>query len=117
MVIVHNRKQRRHCCQVVVWRLALQQLNYRAADAPYVRRRTGTRELDDLRGHPVRGTDNLGFLVLASSKGARRDAEICQLDGAIFCGQDICAFDIAVYDTLVVQVLKPLEYLRHIDAD
>ena len=116
MVVIDDRKQRGHGSQIMVRRLALQQLNNGAANAPDVRGRGGARELDDLGGHPVRGADDLGLLV-GPGEGARADAKVGQLDGAILGGQDVGAFDVAVDDALVVQVLQALQDLGHVDAD
>lgn len=118
MIIVDNGKQCRHRGEVVVWRSALQQLNDGAAHAPYVRSRAGTRELDDFRGHPVRGAHDLSLLVLLTTRQrARGDAKVGKLDGAVLSGENVCALDVAVDDTLVVEVVEALEDLCHVDAD
>lgn len=59
----------------------------------------------------------MGFLVLPTGEGTRRNTEICQLNGAVFGGQDVGALDIAMDDTLVVEVMQTMKNLRHVDAD
>lgn len=44
----------------------------------------------------------------------RRHSEICELDRPIFVGEDIRALDIAMDNTLVVQVHQTLQDLRDI---
>lgn len=116
MVIVDNGKQCRHCRQVTVRRLALLQLDDRATDTPDIRSRAGAGQLDNLRCHPVRGANNLSFLILASSERARGDTKVGQLDSAVLCGEDVGALDVTMDDTLVVQILEALKNLRHVDA-
>lgn len=116
VVVIDDGEQGRHGSQIVIGRPPLQQLNNRAADAPDIRGRSGPRELNYLGGHPVRRTHNLSLLV-GSSKRAGGDAKVGQLDSAIFRRQDVRALDIPVDDTLVVEILKALENLCHVDAD
>lgn len=116
VVVVDDGEQRRHRGEVVVGWLSLQKLDHGASDAPDIRGRGGTRELDDLRGHPVGRPDHLSLLIWPG-KGACRDTEVGQLDGAILGRQDVGAFDISVNDALVVQVLQALQNLGHVDPD
>ena len=116
MVVVDDGKQRRHGGEVMIRRLPLQQLDHGAPDTPDVRGGGGARELDDLRGHPVGRADDLGLLVWPG-EGACRDAKVGQLDGAILGRQDVGALDVSMDDTLIVQVLQPLQDLGHVHAD
>lgn len=116
MVIVDNGKESRHRRQIVIRGFTLEQFDDGATNAPDIRRRASSRELYNLRGHPVRCSDHLGLLV-RPSQGARRDTKICELDGAVFCCEDVGAFDVPVDHTLVVEILQALEDLGHIYAD
>lgn len=100
----------------MIRRPPLKQLNDRTPHTPDIRCGSRTRKLYDLGGHPVRSADHLRLLI-RPSEGAGRDTEVRELDGSIFGRQDIRAFYIPVYYTLVVEVLETLEDLCHIDAD
>lgn len=56
-------------------------------------------------------------IILTTSQGARGDAKIRQFDGAILGGEDVCAFDVAMDDTLVVEVIQAVEDLGHVYPD
>lgn len=101
MVIVDDGKKGGHGLKVMVRRSTREQFDNGAAQTPNIRSRGGTRELDDLWGHPVRGTDNLGFLV-GAGQGASRYAKIGKLDFSIFSRENIRSFNISMNNTLVV---------------
>lgn len=116
MIVVDDRKESRHGGQVVIWWFSLEQLNDGAAYTPDVGSRRCARQLNDFGGHPVWCTNYLRLFVW-TSEGACRDTKVCQLDRAIFCGEDICALDISVDDTLIVEILQSLKDLCHVYAD
>lgn len=116
MIVVHDSKQSRHRCQVVIWWLALQEFDDCASYAPYVGRRGRTGELNDLGRHPIRRAHHLGLLV-RPGKRTGGYAEVSKLDCTVFGRQDVGALYVPVYDTLVVQILKSLEHLCHVHAD
>jgi len=119
VVVVDDGKQRRHRSQVVVRRLALQQLDDGRTDTPYIGRGARTRQLDDFRGHPVRRADDLGLSVFAPTacESAGRDPEISELDDTVLGRQNIGPLYVSVNDTLVVQILQALENLGHVQTD
>jgi hypothetical protein len=45
------------------------------------------------------------------------NTKIGQLDTTIFVCEDVGAFDVAMYDTLIMQINKPMQNLRNIDRD
>lgn len=104
MIIVDDCEQSWHRLQVVIRRFALQELNDCAAQTPDIRRGCGAREFDNLGRHPVGRANDLRLLVWTCQRTSR-DSKVCQLDLSIFGGQDVGAFDIAMNDTLVVEVV------------
>jgi hypothetical protein len=64
---------------------------------------------------PVRTTDH-GCVINTRSSCASH-SEIRELDRAVLIGKQVCALNIAVDDTLVVQVHKALEDLGDVDGD
>jgi hypothetical protein len=112
--VVHDPEQRLHGLQLMVGRLPLDQLDDGAADAPDVRGRGGARELNDLRCHPVRCSYDAR---LVQARLLRGHAEVCQLDIALFRGEDVGALDVPVYDTLLVEVLEAAQDLGHVEGD
>jgi hypothetical protein len=116
MVIVNDGKKGRHGLEVMVWRSSREQFDNGTAQTPNIRSRGGARQLDNLWGHPVRGTDNLSFLV-GAGQSASRYTKIGKLDFSILSREDIRSFDISMDNTLVVQILEALEHLGHVYAD
>lgn len=65
---------------------------------------------------PIRAAHN----SIVSHSPRRRIAghtKICQFNGAILVRQNVGAFDIAMDDTLVVEVDEPVEDLGNVDGD
>lgn len=114
MLIVDDPEQGLHGLQLVVRRLALDQLDDGAAYAPNVGRGCGARQLNDLGGHPVRRAHD-ARLVQARLLGSH--AKVGQLDKALFCGQDVGALDVSVYYALLVEVEQAVEDLGHVEGD
>jgi len=114
VLVVDNPKQCLHRLQLVIGRLPLNQLDDGAANAPYVRRRRGARELNNLGGHPVRSAHDTR-LVQARLLGG--DAEVGELDQALLGGEDVGAFDVAVDDTLLVEVEEAVQDLGHVEGN
>jgi len=114
----------------VIWGLALQQFNYDASYAPYVRSWRRTQLFNDLRCHytpvislspihhisteltPVRAPDDC---VVTNLSGG--DSEIGQFHSPILIGEDIGTLDVTVYHTLVMQVNQAIEDLGNIYRD
>jgi hypothetical protein len=48
---------------------------------------------------------------------SRGNTEIGQLDTAIFVCEDVGSLNVAVYNTLIMQINKPIQNLRNIDRD
>lgn len=117
VVVIDNGEQGRHGSEVVIWRPTLEKLDDSAPHAPDIRGGAGAGQLDDLGGHPVWSADDLRLLVLATGERAGRDAKVGKLDSAVLGGEDVGALDVAVDDTLVVEVLEALKDLGHVDAD
>jgi hypothetical protein len=76
--------------------------------------RHAIREVTGVIRTPV-GTPNNSSIHYASRP--RSYTEICQLDCAILVGEDVGALDIAMDDTLVVEVEQTLENLRDEHGD
>jgi hypothetical protein len=61
---------------------------------------------------PIRTPNNGAIAHLSCG-----NTEISQLDTTIFVCEDVGAFDVAVYNTLVMQINKPVQNLRDVDRD
>jgi hypothetical protein len=83
-------------------------------DSPDIRGRRSAGKLDYLRGHPIRRSNHRG---VAQPACPRSNTEIRQFHQPILRGQNICAFDVAMYHTLVVQVQQAMENLGQVYAD
>jgi len=116
MIIVNNCKESGHGCQVVVWGLSFQKFYDRTTQTPNVRGRCCSRELNNLRGHPVRSSHHLCFLISPSQRTCG-DSKVCKFDLPILCGEDVGSLYVSVDNTLIVEVLKPVENLAHVDAN
>lgn len=117
MIIINNRKQRRHRRQLMIRRLPLQKLNNRTPKTPNITCRRRPRQLNNLRRHPIRRPHNLRLLIPGGSKGTRRYPKIRKFDLPVLCSEDVGPFDVPVDHSLVVQVEETLQDLRHVDAD
>ena len=95
--------------QVVIWRSSCEKLYDRTAQAPNITCRSYGLFLDNLRGHPVASASERHVLTLQRAVVIllehHRHTEVSQLYLAIFIGQNIPAFYIAVDNTLRVQIL------------
>lgn len=101
--------------QLVVRRLPIKQFDDSAAQTPDVRCRSRTRELNDFRSHPVRGTDDAALMktiVFASC-----NTKIGKLDETFLGSENVGAFDISMDDTLLVEVEEPVEHLGHVECN
>jgi hypothetical protein len=114
VLIVDNAEQGLHGLQLVIGRLAFNQLNDGAAQTPDVRRRGGTRQLDDLWRHPVGGADDAG-LVQARLFGG--DAKVGQLDESFLCCEDVGTLDVSMNNTLLVEVEQAVQDLGHVQGN
>lgn len=114
MLVIDDPEQCLHGLQLVVGRLSLDQLDDRAAQTPYIRRRSGAREFNDLWSHPIRRANDTR---LVQARLLCSDAEVGQFNKAFLCSQDIGALDIPVYDTLLVEVQETVEDLGHVKGD
>ena len=65
---------------------------------------------------PIWATDDR---IVANSprSGAARHTKVVELHAPILVRQDVCALDIPVYDTLVMQIHKSLQDLGDVDTD
>lgn len=104
MVVIDDPKQCGHGLELVVRRFALEQLNDGASQAPNIRCCGWTSQFNNLGGHPVRGSHNAG---LAEVRCFGSDTKISQLNQSLLGRQNVCALDIPVYDTLLVQIQQP----------
>lgn len=86
----------------------MEKLDDGATDTPDIRGRARSRQLNDLRGHPVGGADNLRLLVLPTSESTGGNSKICEFYCSIFGGENVGALDVSVDNTLVVEILKSL---------
>lgn len=114
MVIVDYTKQSRHWLELMIWWFAVEEFDDGASQAPDVRSSGGTSQFNDFRSHPVWGANDTCF-IHASSLGSH--TEICEFDEAFFGGEDVGAFDITMDDTLFVEIVQSIEYLRHVDCN
>jgi len=114
MLVVYDSEERLHGLQLMIWRLPLDQFDDGASYAPDIRRRGSTRELNDLRRHPIRCSNN-ARLVQTRLLGSH--TEVCQLDIALLGGEDVGALDVSVDDTLLVEVLETAQDLGHVEGD
>lgn len=67
------------------------------------------KEEEGIKHTPVRTSNH--SCIRSSCSHTTCDAEVSQLDSAIFVGQDVCSLDIAVDDTLVMEIDQPLKDL------
>lgn len=114
MLVVDDPKQRLHGLQFVIRRLPLNQLDDRTPDAPDIRGCRRARELNDLRRHPIRRSYHTRLIqprLLCSH------TEVGQLYQPLLGCQDVGALDVAVDDTLLVQVQQAVEDLGHVEGD
>ena len=143
-VILYNAVERWHRLEEMVRWASLEEFDHCAAHTPYVRGRRSAELLDDLRSHcvvnqkrpnqdknslsaaegrngnggaltPI-GTPNHRVVACARRRAAR-DTEVRKFDRAVFRRQNIRALDIAMNDTLIMQVYQPLKDLRDIYSD
>lgn len=88
-------------------------LERHGASSPNVGCRGSSCKLDNLRRHPVWCPHHRR--VAQSGRRSCRNTEICQLHQAILRGQDVCALDIAVYHSLVVEIEQAMQNLCQVN--
>ena len=72
-----------------------------------------TGKLNNLGRHPVRRPHHRR--VAQSGRRSCRNTEICQFHQAVLCGQDVCALDIAVNHSLVVEIEQAVQNLCQVN--
>ena len=119
VVVLHDPVEGGDRLEVVVRRLAVEQLEDRAAERPDVRRRREAGHLDHLGRHPVGCADDGRRLDRGVCRGldAARDAKVGELDLAVLRDQQVRPLDVAVAHALLVQPLQPQQHLPNVDAD
>lgn len=113
MVVIHYAEQSVHGLQFMVGRLSVQELYYCTSKTPNIGRCSSTRQLNHFRSHPVRRTDNARLMECCRS---RSDSEVCKLHKALLCCENIGPLDVAMYNTLLMEIKQSMEYLGHVDA-
>lgn len=114
MIIVDDSEKCRHGLQFVVWRFAVQQLNHSTAETPYIRRCRSAREFNDLGSHPVWRANNTRFMQACSFCC---DTKIGKFNKAFLSRQNVRTFDVTVYDTLLMEIKKSMQYLGHVECN
>lgn len=65
---------------------------------------------------PIRAAD-YHVVICRTGSGFTGDTKICEFDASVLVRKDVCALNIAMDDTLIVQVHETLENLRNIDSN
>mmetsp|Transcript_9208 Transcript_9208/g.23073 ORF Transcript_9208/g.23073 Transcript_9208/m.23073 type:complete len:516 (-) Transcript_9208:499-2046(-) len=114
MRVLHNAAHCLHLVQVAVGRLAGEQLNDRAAEAPDVGCLHVPFAKKNLGRHPERRARGAAHVVLCVQLAA--DAKVAELAHAVFVQQNICGLHIAVDYFMVVEVKQPFQDLLCVNA-
>mmetsp|Transcript_14041 Transcript_14041/g.39758 ORF Transcript_14041/g.39758 Transcript_14041/m.39758 type:complete len:256 (-) Transcript_14041:41-808(-) len=113
MHVLHDSEEGAHRLQLVVGRVAGEELHNQAAHGPHIAAGRDLRHLDHLRRHPVGGANHvLHLLPRCLEVGGH--AKIRQLHEPLGGGEDVGSLDVAVHHSLLVQVHQPLQHLGNV---